>query len=84
MADLLKFGSLDLATQFGWTWGDGSRQPSFGHVARNVAALGGRCIYIGVIGDDEVGQSIKKEFAAETSIDARLAVEPGRGRHRRL
>jgi len=32
MADLLKFGALDLATQFGWTWGDGSRQPSFGHV----------------------------------------------------
>ena len=29
-----------------------------GNVARNVAALGGRCIYIGVIGDDDVGQSI--------------------------
>jgi D-beta-D-heptose 7-phosphate kinase/D-beta-D-heptose 1-phosphate adenosyltransferase len=55
-----------------------------GNVARNVAALGGRCIYIGVIGDDEVGQSIKKEFAAETSIDARLAVEPGRMSTRKM
>src|SRR5690349_6380883 len=55
-----------------------------GNVARNIAALGGRCIYVGVIGDDEVGQSIKKEFAAEPQIDARLTVEKGRMSTRKM
>jgi D-beta-D-heptose 7-phosphate kinase/D-beta-D-heptose 1-phosphate adenosyltransferase len=55
-----------------------------GNVARNVAALGGRCIYIGVIGDDEVGQSIKKEFAAEARIECRLVVEAGRMSTRKM
>jgi D-beta-D-heptose 7-phosphate kinase/D-beta-D-heptose 1-phosphate adenosyltransferase len=55
-----------------------------GNVARNVAALGGRCIYIGVIGDDDVGQSIKAAFAAEPRIDARLVVEPGRMSTRKM
>jgi D-beta-D-heptose 7-phosphate kinase/D-beta-D-heptose 1-phosphate adenosyltransferase len=55
-----------------------------GNVARNIAALGGRCIYRGVIGDDEVGQSIKKEFATEQRIDCRLVVEPGRMSTRKM
>jgi D-beta-D-heptose 7-phosphate kinase/D-beta-D-heptose 1-phosphate adenosyltransferase len=55
-----------------------------GNVARNIAALGGRCIYIGVIGDDDVGQSIRKEFAAEPQIDCRLVVEAGRMSTRKM
>jgi D-beta-D-heptose 7-phosphate kinase/D-beta-D-heptose 1-phosphate adenosyltransferase len=55
-----------------------------GNVARNIAALGGRCIYIGVIGDDDVGQSIRKEFAAEPRIDCRLVVEAGRMSTRKM
>ena len=55
-----------------------------GNVARNIAALCGRCIYIGVIGDDEVGQSIKAAFAAEPQIDARLTVEKGRMSTRKM
>ena len=55
-----------------------------GNVARNIAALGGRCIYIGVIGDDDVGQSIKAAFAAEPRIEAKLAVEKGRMSTRKM
>jgi D-beta-D-heptose 7-phosphate kinase/D-beta-D-heptose 1-phosphate adenosyltransferase len=49
-----------------------------GNVARNVAALGGKCVYVGVIGDDEVGRTLKAAFAVEPRIDARLVVETGR------
>jgi D-beta-D-heptose 7-phosphate kinase/D-beta-D-heptose 1-phosphate adenosyltransferase len=49
-----------------------------GNVARNVAALGGKCVYVGVIGDDEVGRTLKAAFAAEPRVDARLVVETGR------
>lgn len=55
-----------------------------GNVARNIAALGGRCIYVGVIGDDEVGQSIKREFDAEPRIECRLVVEKGRMSTRKM
>jgi D-beta-D-heptose 7-phosphate kinase / D-beta-D-heptose 1-phosphate adenosyltransferase len=55
-----------------------------GNVARNVAALGGRCIYIGVIGDDEVGGRLKAAFAAEPRIDSKLVIEPGRASTRKM
>jgi D-beta-D-heptose 7-phosphate kinase/D-beta-D-heptose 1-phosphate adenosyltransferase len=55
-----------------------------GNVARNVASLGGRCIYVGVIGDDDIGRSIKNAFAAEPRIDSRLVVEPGRMSTRKM
>jgi D-beta-D-heptose 7-phosphate kinase/D-beta-D-heptose 1-phosphate adenosyltransferase len=49
-----------------------------GNVARNVAALGGKCVYVGVIGDDETGRALEAAFAAESRIDCRLVVEKGR------
>ena len=49
-----------------------------GNVARNVAALGAHCIFIGVIGDDDAGRTVRSAFAAEARIDARLIVEAGR------
>src|SRR5690348_5487246 len=49
-----------------------------GNVARNVAALGARCIYVGVIGDDEAGRTLQSAFVAEPRIDAKLIAEPGR------
>jgi D-beta-D-heptose 7-phosphate kinase/D-beta-D-heptose 1-phosphate adenosyltransferase len=55
-----------------------------GNVARNIAALGGRCIYIGVTGDDDVGHAIKRELAAEPRIDCRLVVENGRMSTRKM
>jgi D-beta-D-heptose 7-phosphate kinase/D-beta-D-heptose 1-phosphate adenosyltransferase len=49
-----------------------------GNVARNIAALGGRAILVGLAGGDSGGAALGALFAAEPRIDARLVVEPGR------
>src|SRR5579864_7673756 len=43
-----------------------------GNVARNVAALGARCICVGIIGEDEPGRTLRAAIAGEKRIDARL------------
>lgn len=51
-----------------------------GNVARNIAALGGRAILVGVIGDDRCGEQIhqlaQSKSLAPGSIGARLVVSP--------
>src|SRR5262245_55378161 len=50
-----------------------------GNVARNVASLGARCIFVGVIGDDAAGQMLEKALAEETAlIESRLVVDQAR------
>ncbi len=49
-----------------------------GNVARNVASLGARCVFVGVIGADDAGGILKSAFAAEKRIDARLVVDRSR------
>src|SRR5262249_31037686 len=34
-----------------------------GNVARNIADLGARCIFVGVVGDDEAGRLLASSFA---------------------
>src|SRR6202023_2565190 len=34
-----------------------------GNVARNIASLGGRCIFVGLVGKDEAGARLKTELA---------------------
>jgi D-beta-D-heptose 7-phosphate kinase/D-beta-D-heptose 1-phosphate adenosyltransferase len=55
-----------------------------GNVARNIAALGARCIFIGVIGDDEAGRTLQSAFAAEPRIDAKLVIEAERTSTRKV
>jgi D-beta-D-heptose 7-phosphate kinase/D-beta-D-heptose 1-phosphate adenosyltransferase len=55
-----------------------------GNVARNVAALGGRSIYVGVIGNDAIGEQLKTLFAAESRIECHLVVEPSRTSTRKM
>src|SRR6476620_231807 len=43
-----------------------------GNVARNLVALGARCIFIGVVGDDDAGRALKTALATQRRIDARL------------
>src|SRR3954471_624856 len=43
-----------------------------GNVARNIAALGARCIFVGLIGEDEAGRTLKAELAKESLIEALL------------
>ena len=50
-----------------------------GNVARNIASLGGRCIFVGLIGNDEAGAKLKAELSQHKGIEAVLvsdAVRP--------
>src|SRR5215475_14140785 len=50
-----------------------------GNVARNVASLGARCIFVGVIGDDAGGKTVEAALARETArIESRLVVDQTR------
>src|SRR4051812_31799928 len=45
-----------------------------GNVARNIAGLGGRCIFVGVVGDDQAARSITGKVDTESLIESRLIV----------
>jgi D-beta-D-heptose 7-phosphate kinase/D-beta-D-heptose 1-phosphate adenosyltransferase len=49
-----------------------------GNVARNIAALGGVCALIGVIGDDAPAQEAHALIGAEAGIEGNLIGDPGR------
>jgi D-beta-D-heptose 7-phosphate kinase/D-beta-D-heptose 1-phosphate adenosyltransferase len=50
-----------------------------GNVARNIAALGARCIFVGLIGKDEAGRTLTEAFAKfKDSITPQLVVDAGR------
>jgi D-beta-D-heptose 7-phosphate kinase / D-beta-D-heptose 1-phosphate adenosyltransferase len=55
-----------------------------GNVARNIASLGGRCIFIGLIGDDETGAKLKAALAEEGGIDSRLVCDNARPTTRKV
>src|SRR6202049_5109792 len=50
-----------------------------GNVARNVASLGARCIFVGVVGEDSGGRTLESAFAKETQrIESRLVIDQTR------
>ena len=49
-----------------------------GNVLRNLAALGARCEFFGVIGDDATGAMVRDLAAAEPGAYCRLLVQAGR------
>jgi D-beta-D-heptose 7-phosphate kinase / D-beta-D-heptose 1-phosphate adenosyltransferase len=55
-----------------------------GNVARNIASLGARCIFVGLIGDDEAGAKLKADLAQESSIESILVCDPGRPTTRKV
>jgi len=55
-----------------------------GNVARNVAALGARCIFVGLIGDDGTGKVLAAELAKERLIEAVLVRDPSRPTTRKV
>ena len=55
-----------------------------GNVARNVASLGGRCIFIGLVGDDDAGKRLKAELAREKNIESVLVCDPSRPTTRKV
>src|SRR3954463_5839355 len=55
-----------------------------GNVARNIAALGATCIFVGLIGDDEAATVLKNALGREPLIEALLIVDPSRPTTRKV
>src|SRR5687768_395825 len=56
-----------------------------GNVARNIASLGARCIFVGVVGKDMDGKRLRSELAGRKSgVTAHLVVDPSRPTTRKL
>src|SRR4051794_36579137 len=55
-----------------------------GNVARNIASLGGRCIFVGLIGEDDAGAKVRAELSRESRIEAVLVSDPARPTTRKV
>ena len=55
-----------------------------GNVARNIAALGARCIFLGVVGEDDASRTLMRALAAEPLIEPHLVVDPARPTTRKV
>ncbi len=55
-----------------------------GNVARNLAALGIKCIFVGVVGDDDAGKALAAALKSEPLIEAQLAVDRTRPTTRKV
>ena len=55
-----------------------------GNVARNIASLGARCIFVGLIGDDEAGAKLKAALAQESLIESVLVRDSERPTTRKV
>src|SRR5215813_12265817 len=51
-----------------------------GNVARGIAALGAKCIFVGVIGEDDSGRALGRTFANDygETIETHLLVDTSR------
>jgi D-beta-D-heptose 7-phosphate kinase/D-beta-D-heptose 1-phosphate adenosyltransferase len=55
-----------------------------GNAARGIAALGARCIFVGLIGADDAGKTLKAALAEERGIETILVSDPGRPTTRKV
>jgi D-beta-D-heptose 7-phosphate kinase/D-beta-D-heptose 1-phosphate adenosyltransferase len=55
-----------------------------GNVARNIASLGARCIFVGLIGDDAAGNTLKAGLARESLIESVLVCDSSRPTTRKV
>lgn len=55
-----------------------------GNVARNIAALGGRCIFVGLIGEDAAGTVLTEALAKEAGIETVLVRDAARPTTRKV
>ncbi len=49
-----------------------------GNVARNLVSLGTRCIFVGVVGDDDAGRALSEALATHPLIEFHLVVDAAR------
>lgn len=55
-----------------------------GNVARNIASLGAKCIFVGLVGDDAAASTLKAELSSEKSVEPLLVVDPQRPTTRKV
>src|SRR5688572_27454672 len=55
-----------------------------GNVARNIAALGARCIFVGVVGEDDAGSILAARLRCEPMIESHLALDRSRPTTRKV
>src|SRR5512135_1388959 len=55
-----------------------------GNVARNLVSLGTRCIFVGVVGDDDAGQALTEALGTHPLIEFELVVESERQTTRKV
>ena len=55
-----------------------------GNVARNIASLGARCVFVGLIGDDDAGRTLQATLAKDALITPVLICDPSRPTTRKV
>src|SRR6202049_894980 len=55
-----------------------------GNVARNIASLGARCIFAGLIGEDDAGAKLKAALSRESLIESVLVCDSARPTTRKV
>ena len=55
-----------------------------GNVARNLVSLGARCIFVGVVGDDDAGSALTKALTTNALIEFELVIDPARQTTRKV
>ncbi|MEN3378244.1 MAG: D-beta-D-heptose 7-phosphate kinase / D-beta-D-heptose 1-phosphate adenosyltransferase [Hyphomicrobiales bacterium] len=55
-----------------------------GNVARNVASLGARCIFVGLVGADDAGRDVIARLQADPLIEPSLVIDPSRPTTRKV
>src|SRR5579885_1930269 len=55
-----------------------------GNVARNIAALGARCIFVGLVGDDAAGTELRATLAREANVESVLVIDSSRPTTRKV
>src|SRR6202035_3875983 len=55
-----------------------------GNVARNITSLGARCIFVGLVGDDDAGSQLKTALAKEGLIESVLVSDSARPTTRKV
>src|ERR1017187_3596189 len=55
-----------------------------GNVARNLVALGTRCVLVGGVGDDDAGRTLREALPTHPMIEFPLVVDPARQTTRKV
>ncbi len=55
-----------------------------GNAARNIASLGARCLFVGLVGEDDAGKTLRAELGREPLIEPLLVVDPARPTTRKV